>query len=179
MTQDAELATRVREISRHGGLMRDHYTRVGTTGRLDTLQAAILSVKLEKLDGWTTQRRSIADWYGKHLAVFRDSGILALPEHSPQNSDVHVWALYTLRALKVKRGPLVERLRQKGVGAGVYYPKAISRQPSMAKFQPAECPNADRLANEVFSMPLFPELTAREFEFVVKSLGECLGRPST
>ncbi len=177
LTQDPELATRVREMTRHGGLMRDHYVRFGTTARLDTLQAAVLSVKLDRLEAWTAQRRTIAAWYAKHLKAFSDSGIIALPP-SPSDEAQHVWALYTIRVLKASRNGLAERLREREVGCGIYYPKAIPRQPSMAKFQPPAFPAAEKLAGEVLSLPLYPELTAREFESVVKSVAECLGRNS-
>ncbi len=178
LTGDGELATRVREMTRHGSLIRDHYTRIGTTARLDTIQAAILNLKLEHLEAWTAQRRMIAAWYLRHLKPYQESGLLTLPVE-PAHESQHVWALFTLRIAKGRRPALVENLRAKGVGCGVYYPKAIHQQPSLEQYRSAACPGAEKLADEVLSLPLYPELSAKEFEFVVKSLVECLHKNST
>lgn len=172
MTDDPEIASRIKEISRHGGLLRDHYLRVGTNGRLDTLQAAILNIKLPHLEGWTKVRRSLAGWYLTHLKPLENAGKLWLPPE-PQDLTEHVWALFTLRLGK-QRDAIAQALKNKGVGCGVYYPRAIPEQPSFQNLKPNACPNAERLAAEVLSIPLFPELTGKEFDAVVKALQECL-----
>ena len=172
MSDNGELANRVREMTRHGGMIRDHYLRPGTTGRIDSLQAAVINVKLPKLDLYTAQRRTIAQWYARHLGPYEATGNVKLPAES----DTHVWALYSAR---FKQRPMVlERLRSKGIACAVYYPKAIPDQPSFAKAK-GEWTEARLWANEVLSLPLFPELTAREFEVVVKAVAECLSRAST
>lgn len=177
LTQDRDLATRIREISRHGGLVRDHYVHVGTTSRLDSLQAAILSIKLESLEAWTAQRRTIASWYLRHLKGLSDAGLVVLPPE-PGADEAHVWALFTIRLPKNRNGVL-EKLRGKGVGCAVYYPKALPHQPALESHASGEYPGAETLAGEALSLPLFPELTGKEFETVVRSLAECLGRSST
>lgn len=172
MSDDGELANRVREMTRHGGMIRDHYLRPGTTGRIDSIQAAVINVKLPKLDLYTAQRRTIAQWYARHLGPYEATGDITLPAPS----ETHVWALYSAR---FKKRPMVlERLRSKGIACAVYYPKAIPDQPSFAKAK-GEWAEARRWADEVLSLPLFPELTAREFEVVVKAVAECLTRAST
>jgi len=174
LSDDAELATRVREISRHGGLLRDHYVRVGTTGRLDALQAAILNIKLPHLEGWTKLHRTLAGAYTSALQPLENAGKLWLPK-APADPMQHVWALYTVR-IPSNRSRVLEELKNKGVGAAVYYPKIIPRQPVFNS--PGDFPNSERLANEVLSLPLFAELKSQELEAVVKALGECL-RTST
>jgi dTDP-4-amino-4,6-dideoxygalactose transaminase len=174
LTDDGEIANRVREMSRHGGVTRDHYLRVGTTGRLDALQAAVLSVKLPQLGAWTAKRRMIANWYLTHLRKYEDQGKVILPS-VPANPDTHVWALFTLR-LPQGRSAVVEQLKEKKVGYGIYYPKSLTDQPALAPYVTKPCPNSQRLAGEVLSLPLFPELTGKEFEQVVKAVGDAVER---
>lgn len=172
MTDDPELASRVKEISWHGGLMRDQYVRVGTNGRLDTLHAAILNLKLPQLEAWTKVRRSLAGWYLTQLKSLEDSGKVWLPRDTKDPMD-HVWALFTLR-IPQGRDQLTQAMKTKGVGCAVYYPKAINQQPAFQKYSPKACPNSERLAREVLSIPIYPELTGKEFDVVVKALTECL-----
>ncbi len=172
MTNNAELATRVREASRHGGLIRDHYLRPGTTGRIDTIQAAVLNLKMPKLDTWMAQRRTIAQWYSRHLGPLEATGIITLPKITDDRAAGHVWALYSPRF--ARRSQMLERLRSKGVGCAVYYPKAIPEQPAYAANAKGEWTQAVKWANETLSLPLFPELTAKEFEVVVKTVSECV-----
>ncbi len=172
-----ELANRVREMSRHGGMIRDHYLRPGTTGRLDAIQAAILNVKLPKLELWLAQRRTVAAWYSRHLGAYEAAGGITLPYVKEEDAQKHVWALYSPRFRQ--RAMVLERLRSKGIACAVYYPKAIPDQPAYSNKAKGEWTEARKWADEVLSLPLFPELTAREFEVVVKSVAECLTRPST
>ncbi len=174
LTDDAEIAMRVREISRHGGLTRDHYLRVGTTGRIDALQAAILNVKIPKLEGWTKIHRTLAATYRTRLQSLQDSGKIWLPE-APKDPLQHVWALYTVRVPQ-HRSAFLEALKNKGVGAAVYYPKIIPRQPVYSA--PGEFPHSERLAREVLSLPFFAELSSQEIDFVVKQVTECCLSPS-
>ncbi len=170
MTHDPELATRVREISRHGGLLRDHYVRVGTTGRLDALQAAFLRVKLAHLDRWTSLRHSLASWYTNALRPLAAQGKIGLFE-APKNSASHVWALYTIR-IPNQRQEAMEYLRREGVGCASYYPKALPDQPALRAYARGQYPHTERLANEVLSLPFFPELSPKELEAVVDRLSE-------
>ena len=170
LTDDMGLATRVREVGLHGGTVRDHYTQVGTNGRLDALQAMILQIKLKQLFPWTQLRSQIAEGYQNALKPLQDRGQLWLPI-SPSDSQSHVWALFTLR-IPVGRSTLIEYLREKGVGSGIYYPKAIPDQPSFAHYKAKDYPNAQRLAKEVLSIPIYPELSGKEIGVVVDRLLE-------
>ncbi len=176
LTDNSEMATRVREMTVHGGLIRDHYMRPGTTARLDALQAAILNLKLPKLDAWTAQRRTVAQWYQRHLGPLEAGGGITLPKMDDPTKGNHVWALYSPRFKQ--RAQAFERLRGKGIGCAVYYPKAIPTQPAYAATAKGEWTEATKWADEVLSLPLFPELTAKEFEVVIRSVAECLTRTS-
>lgn len=171
LTDNPEIAARIKEMSRHGGVLRDHYLRLGTNGRMDTLQAGVLDIKLPRLDGWTSLRRTLAEWYFDRLSPLQAAGHLILPK-MPTDPRDHVWALYTVRVPEGRAG-VIETLRKKGVGTGIYYPKALPDQPSMQKYRNHPYPNAARLAQEVLSLPLYPELSGKEFEFVVKTVAEC------
>lgn len=168
LTDNIDLAERVREISRHGGLFRDKYTRVGTTGRIDTLQAAVLEQKLPKLSGWTQLRRTLATWYFDHLQDLQNRGKLWLPP-LPKDESSHVWALYTIR-IPSGRDALAQALRTKGVGTAVYYPRTIPSQPAFQKNAKGQYPVSERLSREVLSLPIYPELTGREFETITTCL---------
>lgn len=170
-TEDPELASRVREVSWHGGLLRDRYDRIGTNGRLDAIQAALLSLKLPKLRSWTKIRRTVAGIYAQQLKASQDECGLWLPKDAADPKE-HVWALYTIR-IPSGRDAFATQLKARGVGCGIYYPIAISRQPAFQKFQPATCPNAERLAREALSIPLYPELSGKEIETVVRIVTEC------
>jgi len=172
-TEDEELATRVREMTRHGGLLRDHYVRVGTTARLDTLQAAILRIKLAHLAPWTAMRRTLASWYLRDLKSLTSLGLeLPSEDHDPL---AHVWALFTVRLPKVRQA-VIERLRSNDIGSGIYYSTPLHRQPALKAFAKVPCPNAERLCEEVLSLPLYPELSGQEVGAVAKILRECLQR---
>jgi len=155
-------------------MVRDHYLQAGTTGRLDAIQAAVLNVKLPHLNGWTATRRTLAGWYLTHLRRHEEAGKLVLPR-APELTTSHVWALFTVRA-KVNRNGLLAAMKEKKVACAAYYPKALNQQPALAAYVTKACPNAERLAVEVIALPLFPELTGKEFDAVVKALGECLDR---
>jgi dTDP-4-amino-4,6-dideoxygalactose transaminase len=147
---------------------------VGTTGRLDALQAGVLNVKLPQMNAWTTARRTLAGWYLTHLGRYEEAGKCFLPK-VPSDPATHVWALFTVRLPGI-RSAVVETFKANKVGCGIYYPKALTVQPALSGYVTKRCPNAERLADEVLSLPLFPELTGKEFEFVVKHLTECLDR---
>lgn len=171
LTDDPELASRVKELSWHGGLTRDHYDRVGTNGRLDAIQAALLRLKLPKLEAWTKLRRTVAGIYSQRLKSAENEGGIWLPKE-PQGDEAHVWALYTIR-VPSERDAFAAELKAKGVGCGVYYPISINRQPAFQKYSPAACPNSERLAREALSIPLYPELSGKEIEWVTRVVGEC------
>lgn len=165
LTDNSELATRVKELSRHGSLVRDHYPFAGTTGRLDTLQAAILNIKLPHMQKWTQKRTEIANFYLESLKGLEDKCIL------PVAKENHVWSLFTLR-IPNHRNKIAEMLREKGVGAGIYYSKAICCQPAFGEKQ--HCPKSEQLAQEVLSIPIYPELSPLEINQICDTLRACL-----
>jgi dTDP-4-amino-4,6-dideoxygalactose transaminase len=159
-TGDGELADRLRKLRVHGGRQMYHHEMVGTNSRLDALQAAVLLAKLPYLDGWAEARRRNAAAYGELL---EDVDAVITPMTLPDN--VHVFNQYTIR---VAGGPeardgLKRYLEARGIGSAVYYPVPLHLQECFRDlgYRAGDLPVTERLAGEVLSLPVYPEL-ARE-----------------
>jgi dTDP-4-amino-4,6-dideoxygalactose transaminase len=151
VTDDDELAERVRLLRNHGLTGGYVHAEPAVNSRLDELQAAILRVKLPKLDGWNEERRRLAGLY--------DEALRELPLDLPAPAgEGHVFHLYVVRT--PRRDELLEHLRESGIGAAVHYPLPAHRQPAYAGRPQSECrlPATDQAAAEVLSLPLYPEL---------------------
>jgi dTDP-4-amino-4,6-dideoxygalactose transaminase len=162
VTQDAARAERLRLLRNYGESpdRRFHHTIQGFNSRLDELQAAILRVKLLHLDADNERRREIAAWYGAHLT----NPCLVLPAEEPWAH--HVYHLYVVRT--AHREALREHLARWEVGTQVHYPVPLHLQEANAYLGiPAgACPEAERAAREVLSLPLYPELTEAQLHHV-------------
>jgi dTDP-4-amino-4,6-dideoxygalactose transaminase len=168
VTGDAALAARVRML-RHGGQQRTYeHELLGVNSRLDEIQAAILRVKLSHLDAWNRRRRTLAAHYhaGLDSEADRTTPQLALP--SVPDGVEHVYHLYVVRTSL--RDSLREYLVGAGVTPGIHYPRGVHRQKAYASlgYQPGSCPNAEKAAAEVLSLPIFPQLSFHEVSKVVR-----------
>jgi dTDP-4-amino-4,6-dideoxygalactose transaminase len=163
-TDDPELAQRLRMLRNYGEEQRYHHTIRGFNSRLDEIQAAILRVKLRHLEGWNERRRAIAAGY-EELMGHPD---VRLPAEAPHAR--HVFHLYVIRA--TQRDALREHLLACEIGTQIHYPLPIYRQEAYAHLAvPAgACPEAERAANEVLSLPLYPELTDAQVEAVAEAV---------
>lgn len=149
-TNDAALAARAKRLRNGGQTDRYHHAEFGVNSRLDEMQAAILRARLPFLPAWTERRRTLARAYRKALASV--SSITVPPEADAG----HVYHLFPVRS--AKREQVQAHLKARGVETLIHYPVPIPRQPALASEQPAECPVADRVCAEVFSLPLYPAL---------------------
>lgn len=167
LTQDEALAARLRKLRLHGGAKQYHHEEVGFNSRLDTVQAAILKVKLRHLAEWSAARRRVAARYTEMLAD--QPGICPL-EVDPANE--HIFHQYTVRA--ERRDALVEHLRARGIGCAVYYPIGLHLQPCFAHlgYRRGSLPETERAMAEVISLPVYPELTDAQQDTVVAALRE-------
>jgi dTDP-4-amino-4,6-dideoxygalactose transaminase len=173
-TRDAQLAARLRQLAAHGMSPRYYHREVGINSRLDTIQAAILGVKLQYLGEWTTARCANA---ARYWQLFSGSGLdqeFALPQSSPGQG--HVWNQYTIRVPHGRRDEVKAQLAQAGVGAEIYYPVPLHQQQCFAwlGYGEGSLPATEQVAREVLSLPIFPELTDAELQTVVTRLGECV-----
>lgn len=157
---DAELATVLRQIARHGQDRRYHHIRVGVNSRLDTIQAAILLPKLEILSEEVEMRQEVVQLYTNAL---RGSEVV-LPHVEENNRSV--FAQYTVR---VKNRDLVQqKLKAAGIPTAVHYPIPLNKQPAVAS--PASLPIGDSVANEVMSLPMHPYLDSEQISRISQAL---------
>lgn len=171
VSNDADFMARVRQIANHGGGASKYDNVVlGTNSRLDTLQAAVLRVKMRHLDRWNRERRARAEAYTKALA---DTPSVIVPREMPQTRSA--WHLYTLRA--ENRDGLQAHLKARGIATAVHYPRPIHLQPAMAAAggRPGMLPVSEALSREVLSVPLYPELPFEAVERIAAEVRSFCG----
>lgn len=173
-TNNAQLAERLRLFAAHGMNPRYHHRVVGINSRLDTLQAAVLNVKLQKLHEWTAARTANAERYHEGLTASGLHHSLGLPLALTGNN--HVWNQYTIRVPNGQRNSVKQRLAEAGVGSEVYYPIPLHLQECFRTlgYRAGSLPETERAADEVLSLPIFPELTAAEQATVIARLSEAV-----
>lgn len=172
MTDDAELAERVRVLSAHGSPRKYVHDVIGRNSRLDTVQAVYLSAKLGRLEKWNELRRQAADRYAELLAGV--SGV-RLPRSAPGNEDV--WHLYVVRVEAAQRDRVLAELAEVDVGVGVHYPTPVHLTRAYAHLGLGErsYPVAERAATEILSLPMFPHLVPEQQEYVAEQLRRVVG----
>jgi dTDP-4-amino-4,6-dideoxygalactose transaminase len=164
-TDDEELARKVRMLRDHGSPQRYHHEMVGVNGRLDEIQAAVLRAKLPYLEGWNAQRRAHAAHYAELLSDLQE---VALPEVADYAE--HVYHQYAVRV--PHRDELREYLTRQGIGTGVHYPIPCHLQPALQSlgYRRGDLPVTERIADEILSLPMYPELTAEQRLCVVNAI---------
>jgi dTDP-4-amino-4,6-dideoxygalactose transaminase len=178
-TSDAEMAPHLRRLRNHGSPRRYLHDEFGGNSRLDAIQAAILRVKLKYIEEWNNARRFRSERYND---LFAEAGLLAR-DSQPENSAPirlpytappahHVFHQYVVRAYR--RNELREFLAARQIGTEVYYPIPLHLQPCFVYlgYREGDFPEAERAAKEVLALPMFPELTEPEQEWVVKSIAD-------
>ena len=170
VTQDENLANRLRRLRVHGGLKTYFHDEVGYNSRLDALQAAVLLAKLPHLEAWSSARRRNAAYYNDAFAGMSD---VRTPFIDPAN--VSIYNQYTLRA--ARRDQLQEHLKKKGIGSSIYYPLPLHLQPcfSYLGYTEGAFPESERAAKEVISLPVYPELTTAQLDEVIGAVREFYG----
>ena len=171
VTQDEALYTKMKKLRTHGSLKTYYHEIVGYNSRLDTLQAAVLLAKLPHLAAWSAARRANAAFYD---AAFHDLADVVTPYIDPANESIY--NQYTIRAQR--RDALQAHLRERGIGSAIYYPLPLHLQPCFAYlgYREGQCPESERAAQEVLSLPVFPELTTAQRDAVVDAVRSFYGR---
>ena len=151
VTQDQTLFERVMRLRTHGSVKTYYHEEVGYNSRLDALQAAVLSVKLPRLQAWSEARRANAAFYTE---AFADVAEIVTPYVEPVSE--HIFNQYTIRA--ARRDALQEHLKARGIGNSVYYPLPLHLQPCFAYlgYKEGQCPVSEQASREVLSLPVFP-----------------------
>ena len=164
-TNRAEVADQLRRLRNLGARAKYIHELVGPNSRLDTLQAAILRVKLRHLDEWVERRRAAAARYNRLLG---DVPGVELPPECPDEQ--HCWHLYVVRVSE--RDIVLRALLEAGIGAGVHYPVPCHLQACLSGlgYRPGDFPVAEKLAGEIISLPLFPEISGQQQERVASVL---------
>ncbi len=165
MTDDEEAAARIRRLRDHAQQGRHNHVELGFNWRMDGFQGAVLSLKLDRLDGWNARRRAIAD---KYIAAFEGvKGVRTLPKHSWCEPIWHIFPLF-----HAQRDELRKRLEAKGVQSGVHYPTPVHLQPAYAHLGVAKgsLPHAEQAAATQLSLPMFPELTDAQADEVIAAV---------
>jgi dTDP-4-amino-4,6-dideoxygalactose transaminase len=180
-TSSAAIARRVRRLRAHGMEVRYFHEEIGWNSRLDTLQAAVLLVKLRHVDEWNQRRRALAARYNELFAAagvadpgpYPDRGVV-LPWADPRGH--HVYHQYVVRA--ARRDELRAWLTEQGIGSEIYYPLALHQQKALAflGYREGDFPESERAAREVLALPIFPQLRDDEQERVVGAICDFLSR---
>jgi len=172
-TDDDGLAQEIRLLRNLGSAVKYVHARMGFNSRLDTLQAAVLGVKLPYLDASNERRNQLADRYRAAIAAHADR--LCVIETASWTSR-HAYHLFVVRSLDGQRDRIVRGLQATGIGAGIHYPVAIHQQEAFARLIPpgASFPVTERLGAEIFSLPLCPDLTDEESSIVMDEVGAAL-----
>lgn len=175
-TNDPDLAATMTMLREHGSRVKYHHEAIGVNSRLDSVQAAILSIKLRYLDQWNQQRAAVAQRYHDLLAPVDD----VVRPQAPSFGKA-VWNQYTLllsgaTELGQERNQVQQLMREAGVICMVYYPLPLHLQPVYRSlgYQPGDLPNAETAAHQVLSLPMFPELDLARQETIVVQLKQVL-----
>jgi len=169
VTNDADLAGRLRMLRDHGQSRKYHHRLIGWNGRMDGIQGAVLSVKLKRLEGWNEARRAHARSYGELL---RDLDGLVAPREAAGRR--HIYHVYAVRV--GGRDWLMKRLAQADVHCAIHYPVPVHLQEAYAflGLGRGSYPVAERCADEFLSLPMFPELSDEQVDFVCAELKQAL-----
>ncbi len=166
--KDESLYKKIGAMRNHGSTVRYYYNMLGGNFRLDTIQAAILSVKLKHLDDWTQKRRTAAKTYSELISKKE-----VLKKHVTLPEEVYQYSVYNQFTIRVKqRDELLDFLAKNGVSSAIYYPVPIHLQKALSDmhYQVGEFELSEQASEEVLSIPIFPEITKEQQEYVVKQL---------
>lgn len=171
-TDDPELAPKLKRLRVHGDIGQYEHLDLGMNSRLDALQAAVLRLKLKRLDDWTTARQSNAHRYGE---LFRQAGLLdSITQPKIQPERRHVFNQYCIRVKHGQRDHVMQQLKAAKIGCAVYYPKPLHLQTCFKHlgYRPGQFPEAEAASRDILALPSYPELPAADQERVVECLAQ-------
>jgi dTDP-4-amino-4,6-dideoxygalactose transaminase len=187
VTQDESVAAQMRALRNYGAPRKYYHTEIGTNSRLDSIQAAVLNVKLPHLGIWNQTRYEIAEQYNILLSPLKSQGITPLQN---QAGSGHVYHLYTVRiasdrpgevSCTLDRAVLQEQLLALGIETGIHYPLPCHLQPAFTGlgYRAGDFPVAEQLAQEILSLPMYPGLTEAQINQVVGAITQAVTQTVT
>lgn len=169
VTNDAVLAEKLRLMRNYGSVRKYEHELAAGNSRLDAIQAAVLNVKLPHLDEWNAARFHAACRYAERLV---DLPGVTLPQFDRRQPDCHVFHLFVIQS--GRRDDLVDYLGKRGIQTGIHYPITIHRHRAFAHlgYGPGSFPVAEALASRILSLPIYPEITEKDIDFVADAIRE-------
>ncbi|MFH7028226.1 MAG: DegT/DnrJ/EryC1/StrS family aminotransferase [Heteroscytonema crispum UTEX LB 1556] len=180
VTGDPDVAQKMVRLRNYGASSKYFHVESGTNSRLDTLQAAVLHQKLPHLANWNSDRLTIAQQYDTELAPLASAGIIPIQN---QSGTGHVYHLYVMRILEtcpLQREELQEKLTAAGIQTGIHYPIPCHLQPAFTYlgYQASDFPQAEKLAKQILSLPMYPGLKNSQVKEVVAAIASILSGES-
>ncbi|WP_420316465.1 DegT/DnrJ/EryC1/StrS family aminotransferase [Ekhidna sp.] len=171
LVQDDDLANRVRKLANHGQKSKYEFELVGCNSRLDSMQAAILDVKLKYLKDYINERQKVASYYDGHLAELCD---IEIPFRDKDSG--HVFHQYTIKVEAQRRNEFIAYLKDAGVPTQIYYPIPIHMNEAYEYlgYKGGDLPITEKLSESVFSLPMHTELSQNELDYIVQTIHKFL-----
>ena len=172
VTRDAEVAKKMRSLRNYGAPSKYLHAELGTNSRLDTLQAAILKVKLPHLASWNSDRLRAARYYDTLLKPLQEKGIYPIQNTSGNGHIYHLYVIRVTERFHLDRDILQEKLTEAGISAGIHYPIPCHLQPAYQDlgYKKGDFPNTEILSKEILSLPMYPGITEAQIERVVDAI---------
>ncbi|MEG4205766.1 DegT/DnrJ/EryC1/StrS family aminotransferase [Microcoleus sp. Pol7_A1] len=171
ITNDAELAEKMRTLRNYGAQSKYLHTEIGTNSRLDNLQAAVLNVKLPYLEKWNRDRTDAAQHYNTLLEPLKNKGIVPIANHSSSGHIYHLYVIQITEESSINRNTLQEKLAQNGIQTGIHYPVPCHLQPAYQNLgNRGDFPRAETLCQQILSLPMYPGLSNTQIEQVVRAI---------
>ncbi|GAX37444.1 DegT/DnrJ/EryC1/StrS family aminotransferase [Nodularia sp. NIES-3585] len=177
LTGDSDVAQKMKRLRNYGASQKYFHVESGTNSRLDTLQAAVLLEKLPHLAQWNRDRLTIAQQYDHQLATLASAGIIPMENHS---STGHVYHLYVVKVddtCLLERQQIQDKLTAVGIQTGIHYPIPCHLQPAFSHlgYKQGDFPQAEKLANQILSLPMYPGLNSHQIQEVVAAITSSIG----
>lgn len=176
VTNDRELAEKMLIFRNYGASQKYLHTELGTNSRLDTLQAAVLNVKLPYLEGWNRERNLAALHYNEILDPLKKKGIFPIQNQSGNGNIYHLYVIRVTDECPLTRDILQEKLAVNGIQTGIHYPIPCHLQPAYPNLgNLGDFPNAENLCKQILSLPMYPGLRKTQVEQVVAGIASLIG----
>jgi dTDP-4-amino-4,6-dideoxygalactose transaminase len=165
-TDSDELASMMRSIANHGSSKTYYHDRLGVNSRLDSIQAAILDVKLKYLDEWNANRNEAAKQYND---FFRGTELITVPVNHPDS--YHIWHQYSL-LIQADREKVIARLKEKGIPSNIYYPVPLHLQPAYLSYggKKGDFHHTEYAAEHILALPMHSEMTKEDTEYIATNV---------